>query len=134
MSKLIEGIEKLSKIAVSQPHAAYSAYIHGYQHKFHYFIRTLIDIKEELRPLDELITSKLIQFIVGSQISEAERNLFLPTSVTRGMGIESPSSIDSDEYSRSKQMKGPLAAIIDLQCNFLPDVSDVDQIRKDTLR
>ena len=59
VSKWIEGIEKLSEIAESQPHAAYSAYVHGYQHKFHYFLRTLDDIEEELRPLDEVITSKL---------------------------------------------------------------------------
>jgi hypothetical protein len=50
--KWMEGIEKLSEIAESQPHAAYSAYVHGYQHKFHYFLRTLNDIEEELRPLD----------------------------------------------------------------------------------
>ena len=37
VSKWIEGIEKLSEIAESQPHAAYSAYVQGYQHKFHYF-------------------------------------------------------------------------------------------------
>ena len=50
--------------------AAYSAYVHGYQHKFHYFLRILNNIEEELRPLDELITSKLIPSIVGSQLSE----------------------------------------------------------------
>ena len=50
------------------------------------------------------------------------------------MGIESPSSIASDEYSRSKQMTGPLAAIIALQGISLPNVNDTDQIRRDTLR
>ena len=45
------------------------------------------------------------------------------------MGIESPSSIASDEYSRSKQMTRPLAAIIALQ-----GISVNDQIRRDTLR
>ena len=42
--------------------------------------------------------------------------------------------IASDEYSRSKQMTGPLSAIIALQGISLPDVNDVDQIRRDTLR
>ena len=50
------------------------------------------------------------------------------------MGIESPSSFASGEYSRSKQMTGPLAAIIALQDISLPDVNDVDQIRRETLR
>ena len=89
----LEGIEKLSEIAESQPHAAYSAYVHGYQHKFNYFLRTLDDIEEELRPLDEVITSKLIPSIVGSQLSEVERSLVSLPVRLGGMGIESPSSI-----------------------------------------
>ena len=102
VSKWIEGIEKLSEIAESQPHAAYSAHVHGYQHKFNYFLRTLNDIKEE--PLDDVITSKLIPSIVGSHLSEVERGLVSLPVRLGDMGIESPSSIASDEYSRSKQM------------------------------
>ncbi len=97
VSKWIEGIDKLAEIAESQPHAAYSAYVHGYQHKFHYFLRILDDIEEELRPLDEVITSKLIPSIVGSQLSKVERNLVSLPVQLGGMGIESPSSIASDE-------------------------------------
>ena len=42
-------IGKLSEIDDSQPQAAKSAYIHGYQHKFCYFLRTIADIREELK-------------------------------------------------------------------------------------
>ena len=100
----------------------------------HYFLRTLNDIEEELRPLDEVITSKLIPSIVGSQLSEVERSLVSLPVRLGGMGIESPSSIASGEYSRSKQMTGPLAAIIAIPGISLPDVNDVDQIRRETLR
>ena len=41
------------------------------------------------------------------------------------------SSITSYTYYRSKQMTGPLATIIALEGNSLPDVSDVDHIRGD---
>ena len=34
-------IDNLANIAKSQPHAAYAAYIHGEQHKFTYFLRTI---------------------------------------------------------------------------------------------
>ena len=83
-------IEKLEEIAESQPQAAYSAYVHGYQHKFRYFLRTIADIREELKPLDELITNKLIPSIIGSQLSEMERDLLsLPVS-HGGMGLNRP--------------------------------------------
>ena len=96
---------------------------------FHYFLRTLDNIEEELRPLDEVITSKLIQSIVGSQLSEVEQSLVSSPVRLGGMGNESQSSIASDKYSRSKQITGPLAAIIALQGITLPDVNDVDQIK-----
>ena len=80
-----------------------------------------------------MITSKQIPSIVGSQLSEVARSLVSLPVRLGGMGIESPSSIASDKYSRSKQMTGPLAAIIALQGISLPDVKDVDQIRKETL-
>ena len=50
------------------------------------------------------------------------------------MGIELLYSIASNEYSRSKQMAGPVAAMIILQGKSLLDVSAVDQVRRDALR
>ena len=52
-------------------------------------LRTLDDIEEELRPLDEVITSKLIPSIVGSQLSEVERSLVSLPVRLGGVGIES---------------------------------------------
>ena len=37
-------LEKLSEIAKSEPHVAYAAYIHGEQHRYTYFARTIADI------------------------------------------------------------------------------------------
>ena len=34
-------ILKLAEIAKTQPHVAFSAYIHGHQHKYTYFLRTI---------------------------------------------------------------------------------------------
>ena len=91
-------IEKLSEIAESQPQAAYSAYVHGYQHKFRYFLRTIADIREELKPLDLLITSKLIPSIIGSQLGEIEREVLSLLVRHGGLGIETSSSVSDDEY------------------------------------
>ena len=39
-------MQRLSEIANSQPHAAYAAYIHGEQHKYTHFMRTIKDISD----------------------------------------------------------------------------------------
>ena len=71
-------MEKLSVIAKSQPQAAFAAYIHGEQHKFSYFLRTIPGMENLLEPLDNIIDKQFISTLLGSDaISEAERNLYL---------------------------------------------------------
>ena len=62
-------IETLAEIGKSQPHAAYAAFIHGEQHKYTYFKRTIFDISENLKPLDNVINNKLIPSLFGCEIN-----------------------------------------------------------------
>ena len=41
VQKWVNNIKTLANIAKAQPHAAYAAFIHGEQHKYTYFLRTL---------------------------------------------------------------------------------------------
>ena len=56
-------MKSLADIAKTQPHAAYSAFIHGEQHKYTYFLRTIAGISENLKPLDEVIEN--VTFTIG---------------------------------------------------------------------
>ena len=60
VEKWCQEIERLIKIEETQPHAAYAAYIHGLQHKYTYFKRTIPNLDDYLHRLDELITERLI--------------------------------------------------------------------------
>ena len=46
VSTWISNIKALSEIAKTQPHAAYAAFIHGEQHKYTYFLRTIVGIAD----------------------------------------------------------------------------------------
>ena len=65
-------VEKLSEYAKTQPHAAFSAFIHGEQHKFTYFMRTIPGMEEHLIPLDKVINDKFLPALFGSRISSVE--------------------------------------------------------------
>ena len=41
-----EEVKKLSEFAITQPHASLAAFIHGEQHKFRYFMRTIPGMEE----------------------------------------------------------------------------------------
>ena len=63
-----ERMKLLPRIAKSQPQSAYSAYIHGEQHRDTYFLRPLPNITNLLKPLDETITKEFIPALFGSNI------------------------------------------------------------------
>ena len=132
--KVIEWIkeqENLTLIAKSQPQAAYSAYVNEYKHKFTYFICTIPGIARLLQPIEDLITSKLLPTIFGSDISELDRSILsLPTRFG-GLGIPDIVEEANFEYNTSKILSAPLAALIVTQTQHkLPDDQVLNDARK----
>ena len=52
-----EEVEKLAEYAKSQPQAAFAAFIHGEQHRFNYFMRTIPGMEDFMKPLDKISPS-----------------------------------------------------------------------------
>ncbi len=129
-----EEVRKLSEFAKSQPHAAFSAYIHGQQHKYHYFMRTIKDVGECLKPLDDVITNTFLPSIMGFNITSVEERELLSLPIKNGgMGIEILADISDVEFGRSVEITAPLAAIIAMQSGELPNREEVD-LAKSTVR
>ena len=129
VAKWCSEIKNLADIANSQPHAAYSAYTHGQQHKYRYFLRTISNIQEHLKPLDEAINNILIPALTGFQVNEADRELLSLPVKSGGLGIDLISDNANDEFEMSNMITAPLAAIIALQGDSLPDPEAEQEIR-----
>ena len=113
-------LEKLSQFAETQPQAAFSAYIHGEQHRFSYFLRTIPGIENLLSPLDNVIDSKFISALLSSEISTTERELFsLPIRLGR-LGMARISEKSTQDFEASVKITAPLCAIMIMQGNTLP--------------
>lgn len=94
----------LSEIAKSEPQAAYSAFIAGFQHKMTYFIRTIPDLAEILKPLDECIEKHLLPAITeGHVLSESDRKLLSLPVRFGGLGIPIYQELCSKEYANSRK-------------------------------
>ena len=77
VNQWVDTVKKLSDIARTQPHAAYSAFTHGLTSKWSYLMRTIPDISDLLIPLDEVINTHFIPALTGRDgISDLERQLF----------------------------------------------------------
>ena len=77
----------LTEVAKSQPHAAYSAFIQGEQHKFTYFLRTIAGISASLKPLDEVINNSFIPALFGREVTETERDIISMPIREGGLGL-----------------------------------------------
>ena len=71
-------LEELSKIGQSEPQAAYAAFTAGFRHKVTYFIRTIPDLKEVLKPLDQMIDEKFIPAITEGHVLSADDRMNSP--------------------------------------------------------
>ena len=90
------------KIAKSEPHAVYAAYLHREQHKYTYlyFKRTLVDIGENLKPLDQAIDNLLLPSLLGCELNDDKRNVMSLTIRGGGLKIRKVSE-NSDESFRT---------------------------------
>ena len=114
-------MKRLSALAKTQPHAAFSAYIHGEQHKFTYFLRTTEGMNELTKPLDDIIMNTFLPAIFGETLSPQEKGLFALLISEDGLGIEELSIKAPREYEISKKVTQPLVTAMVIQSNTLPD-------------
>ena len=129
IAQLIE----LSNIAKSEPQAAYSAFTAGFQHKMTYFIRTIPNLADILKPLDDCIDNKLIPAITeGRVLSEADRILVSLPVRYGGLGIPIYREMCAPEFENSKKATQTLTSrIVAQESEFQNDQERERKVQKD---
>ena len=82
-------LEKLTKIASSQPHMAYCSLTQSMKSRWSYLLRTTTNIAALLQPIEDILRQKLIPAITGKQhINDEERKLLALPPRLGGLGID----------------------------------------------
>jgi hypothetical protein len=86
----VNQIDALSKIALTQPHAAFAAFTHGLQNRWTFCQRTMG--KQHMYLLERAIRENCIPSLLGDDtpISDVERRLFALPARFGGLGIRNP--------------------------------------------
>ena len=102
----IEELKELGKVARVDPHIiAYCAYVFGLQHRYTYLLRTIPNIKEDLKRLDAAIDEHLIKYLVCNYtVTEVERIWFSLPARLGGLGINILSELADIYYENSRKM------------------------------
>ena len=109
----IDEIEVLGKIAKTEPHAAYCAFVFGLQHRYTYVLRTIPGITDHLKRLDLAIDEHFIKSLLnGYKFSELERIWFSLPARLGGLGLNIPSELAPRYHQNSIRMTEVLVETI----------------------
>ena len=112
MQDWISDIKKLSIIAESQSHAAYSAYCHGLSFRWNYFFRVCTS-SSLFQPLEDCICSDLILKLLGRDIpGKVEQDLFSLPVRLGGLGLFIPTVTAVRQHTCSLHASSPLIDLI----------------------
>ena len=126
----IECIQKLSKIARTQPHAAYICYVKGFLHKYTYFMRTIPNISTLLRHLDQAIDNFLKVLFDNHEFSNVERNLWSLPVRLGGLGVPIPSQVSDQQYEHSRLINEKLTSKVIGQQKIYEDINmEVNKVK-----
>jgi hypothetical protein len=113
MSVWCDQMKQLSKFAVSSPHAAFSAFVHGMRHQWAFVQRTIHNISSEFEPLEEIIRTEFIPALLGGRlISDVERDLLSLSGKFGGLSIDNPVKTCDRLYGASCVISRELSNLI----------------------
>ena len=117
-------IETLAEITLVEPHAAYAAFVHGFQHKFTFVMRTIPEINGIFKRLGDVIIKKLINNIFNRECTEIESKIFALPVQLRGFGIYVPSEMCEIQYKNSLAVTKSLVTKV-VEQNVILDLDEV---------
>ena len=132
VAEWVKELEDLSAIAKTEPHAAYSAYTHGIQHRWTFLMRTIPDISPLLQPLESAIKCIFLPALVKSHpLNEEERDMLALPPRLGGMGITNPVKLADKEKQNSISLtKSLVNKIIAQEADGEVDQNEIRDIKR----
>ena len=123
-------LERLSSIALTQPHAAYAAFIHDLMSKWTYLSRTIPGIGDMLEPLENTIRQRFLPSLTGQNaFNNVTSDLMTLPVRLGGLGIVDPCSQSAMNISASEKITAPLVTLILQQSSTYSSETKEEQVR-----
>ena len=122
-------IETLSTFAVTEPQAAYAAFVFGIKGKWNFLQRTVPHIGHLFQPLENSLSNKFLVNLTGHQLSPLERDVMSLPSRNGGLGIHNPAITSENNFEDSKTITKHIADLILKQEWMCPDESKTKEAK-----
>ena len=100
VAKWVDQLDRLSVIAQSDPQAAYSAFVHGFQNSWIYLARCVPGIGDLLKPLEEVLEKCFIPALTSHNPKWSNKRSSSPSSKTRRFRAGKPCKGGGEWISR----------------------------------
>ena len=120
IKKWVSQLECLTKIALSQPQAAFAAFTKSLQFRWSYVQRVTSNCQLWFADLEEVIGTKFIPNLMMSDVSEHERMLLSLPARWGGLGVCNPTNTGDMSYLLSRRATGLIVESIKSGCDFEP--------------
>ena len=120
----MQEVRTLSRIARTEPQAAYSAFTHGLAGRWNYLTRLSPTFREFLEPLERTIRTEHLASLTGRCISDLERSLLHLPACLGGLAhaVCNPClAVEHSFQSTSEQVKPVVDYILDPESTTLED-------------
>jgi hypothetical protein len=102
VKKWVEDVEKLSRVAKSEPQAAFVALSKSLQNEWLFIQRVVAKSEIAFSPLKEIIQDHFLPNLCGFDLNGMETDLFCRPSRFLGVGIHDPLKVAANQFSASK--------------------------------
>ena len=132
----IDELERLSSIAITQPHAAFAAFTHGLTSRWTYLARTTPNIADLIKPLEETIRKVFLPNLTGQNaFNDMERDMLALPARLGGLGILDPCRMSELHYSTCETISAPLIRLIlDQSETYAPEIKEAQARMRNNAR
>ena len=108
----IESLKKLTQIARSEPHAAYSAFTQCLQGSWTFLARSMPDLSVLFQRLEDEIRTHFLPALLKRELNDFEREVISLPARLGGLGIAKPNVACVDAHIHSVMISDPLTKLI----------------------
>ena len=125
----VQQVELLSKVAITEPHAAFAAFTHGLAERWTFLSHTMGNISELFQPLEDTIRKRFLPALTGQKPpSDDERAVLALPARLGGLRIRNPVQNAVAEHENSMKATKPLTELI------VDQVAGIGNIKDELLR
>ena len=130
VQKWCKELETLAHFSLTEPQAAYSAFVFGFKGKWNFLQRTLPHCELLFQPLEDVMKNSFLPTLTGRVLTSLERDIISLPAREGGLGLSNPVETAPHSFQDSLQITKELTAKIKAQDSKCPSELKIKEAKR----